>query len=38
MDGILETFDEGLWVIMVEYVTIIYKKKVVLTFNGGFKF
>lgn len=35
MDRIVETFDEGLWGGTVEYVTIINRKKVVLTFKGG---
>lgn len=35
MDGVVETFNEGLWVGMIEYATIFDKKKVVFTFKGG---
>lgn len=35
MDGIVETFDEGLWGGMVEFATAFNKKKVVFTFKGG---
>ena len=34
MDGMVETFDEGLWGGMVEYATVFSKKKVVFTFKG----
>jgi hypothetical protein len=35
MDGMVDTFDEGIWGGMVEYTTIFNKKKVVFTFKGG---
>lgn len=35
MDGMVGTFDEGLWGGMVEYVTIFNKKKVIFTFKGN---
>lgn len=35
MDGMVETFDEGLWGGMIEYVTVFNKKKVTFTFKGG---
>ncbi|WMJ87808.1 recombinase family protein [Anaerocolumna sp. MB42-C2] len=34
MGGLVETFDEGLWGGMIDYVTIFNKKKVVFTFKG----
>lgn len=35
IDGMVETFDKGLWCGMVEYATIYKKKKVVFTFKGN---
>jgi hypothetical protein len=31
----LPSFDEGIWGVMVEYVTVFNKKKVIYTFKGG---
>jgi hypothetical protein len=35
MDGMVETFYEGLWGGMLEYATIFNKKNVVFTFKGA---
>ena len=35
MDGMVGTFDEGLWGGMVEYATVFNKKKVIFTFKGN---
>lgn len=35
MDGVVETFDEGLWGGMVDFATILNKKKVIFTLKGG---
>lgn len=35
MDGVYDSFDEGLWSSLVEYVTVYSKKDIRFTFRGG---